>query len=249
MAKDPAFLFYSKDWIEGTAELSIQAKGVYIDLLCYQHQKGDLPTDIEKIARLVRMSKEEVQPYWEEIKSKFEAKGNRMVNRKLNQVVNERFEKAKRNRIIGIYAALIKKENLSKSDYKKVKNDFKPDEFMQFDTERITERITEWFYKRLKSIEDVNANEDVNNIISIRFEKFKNECYLHESKYDQNLIDEFINYWSEKNKSKTKMRFELQPTFEISKRLSTWYNRKINNEKQRTSNQSKIENLSDGVTD
>jgi uncharacterized protein YdaU (DUF1376 family) len=38
--KDPAFLFYPKDWITGTAFLTKTQKGIYIDLLCLQHQKG-----------------------------------------------------------------------------------------------------------------------------------------------------------------------------------------------------------------
>jgi len=36
------------------------------------------------------------------------------------------------------------------------------------------------------------------------------------------MIEKFISYWTELNRSKTKMRFELEKTFEISKRLATW---------------------------
>lgn len=43
--KDPAFLFYSNDWIAGTYGLSAQQKGWYIDILCLMHQKGRLPKD------------------------------------------------------------------------------------------------------------------------------------------------------------------------------------------------------------
>ena len=42
MSKDPAFLFYSSDWISGTMFLSAEQKGKFIDLLCAQHQKGRL---------------------------------------------------------------------------------------------------------------------------------------------------------------------------------------------------------------
>jgi hypothetical protein len=35
------------------------------------------------------------------------------------------------------------------------------------------------------------------------------------------MLDEFYNYWSEKN-SKGKMRWELEKTFEIPNRLATW---------------------------
>jgi len=42
MAKDPAFLFYSSDFITGTLFMSNEQVGSYIRLLCMQHQKGHL---------------------------------------------------------------------------------------------------------------------------------------------------------------------------------------------------------------
>lgn len=42
MSKDPAFLFYSSDFLTGTALMSDDQVGKYIKLLCYQHQKGHL---------------------------------------------------------------------------------------------------------------------------------------------------------------------------------------------------------------
>ncbi len=42
MSKDPAFLFYSSDWISGTMFLDHEQKGKFIDLLCAQHQRGRL---------------------------------------------------------------------------------------------------------------------------------------------------------------------------------------------------------------
>ena len=48
-------------------------------------------------------------------------------------------------------------------------------------------------------------------------------------KYGQQMLLDFYEYWTEPNKSKTKMRFELQPTFDINRRLARWarnnYNR------------------------
>lgn len=44
-------------------------------------------------------------------------------------------------------------------------------------------------------------------------------------KYPKEMIREFFDYWSEMNKSCTKMRFEQQPTWEVAKRLATWANR------------------------
>lgn len=42
MAKDPAFLFYSSDFISGTLTMSYEQLGRYIRMLCLQHQKGIL---------------------------------------------------------------------------------------------------------------------------------------------------------------------------------------------------------------
>jgi hypothetical protein len=40
--KDPAFLFYSSDFLTGTMLLNMEQKGKYITLLCLQHNKGRL---------------------------------------------------------------------------------------------------------------------------------------------------------------------------------------------------------------
>ena len=39
------------------------------------------------------------------------------------------------------------------------------------------------------------------------------------------MLDKFIDYWTELNKSGTKMRYELEKTWETSKRLATWASR------------------------
>lgn len=38
----------------------------------------------------------------------------------------------------------------------------------------------------------------------------------------QKTKKDFFNYWSELNKSKTKMRFEIQKTWDLKRRLETW---------------------------
>ena len=42
MAKDPAVLFYTSDFISGTLTMSHEQRGKYILLLCLQHQNGKL---------------------------------------------------------------------------------------------------------------------------------------------------------------------------------------------------------------
>ena len=43
--------------------------------------------------------------------------------------------------------------------------------------------------------------------------------------YPKEIKDEFISYWTEPNRSKTKVRYQLEKTFDISRRLATWFKR------------------------
>jgi hypothetical protein len=40
--------------------------------------------------------------------------------------------------------------------------------------------------------------------------------------YDKKILEGFIDYWTEPNKSNTKMKFELQQTWDTNLRLKTW---------------------------
>jgi len=50
MAKDPAFLFYSSDFLTGVSDLTFEERGQYITLLCIHHQKGRLTQKMIDIA-------------------------------------------------------------------------------------------------------------------------------------------------------------------------------------------------------
>ena len=41
-------------------------------------------------------------------------------------------------------------------------------------------------------------------------------------KYSIDMLKDFFGYWTEPNKSNTKLKFELQQTWSISRRLETW---------------------------
>jgi hypothetical protein len=45
------------------------------------------------------------------------------------------------------------------------------------------------------------------------------------NQYGTEMLKSFYNYWSEPNQSKTKMLFEMQRTWETSRRLSNWSKR------------------------
>ena len=70
--------------------------------------------------------------------------------------------------------------------------------------------------------------------IENRAETFYNALIPFVEKYGRKMIREFYDYWTEPNKSKTKMKFEQQPTWDLSRRLSRWANnnKQFNNGKQ-----------------
>jgi hypothetical protein len=68
----------------------------------------------------------------------------------------------------------------------------------------------------------INKNKEIkinNNIISNR-EAFVLEVLTFD--YDKKILEGFIDYWTEPNKSKTKMKFELNKTWSTNLRLKNW---------------------------
>lgn len=103
----------------------------------------------------------------------------------------------------------------------------------------------------------VNVNDNVNDIIENttnvvskkdaahaatlkRKEDFGKTLIPFMEKYGKEMIRAFFEYWSELNKPETKMRCEMQKTWEVSKRLVTWAGNEANygnNRKTTTSKQ------------
>lgn len=59
------------------------------------------------------------------------------------------------------------------------------------------------------------------NNLTDREHSFKIELAKQIS-FPQSVRDEFFEYWSEPNKSGTKMRYELQKTWDLKRRLQRW---------------------------
>lgn len=58
-----------------------------------------------------------------------------------------------------------------------------------------------------------------------RKESFYQLLVPYVGKYPKEMIRAFFDYWSELNKSGTKMRYELEKTWKLPRRLATWANR------------------------
>ena len=82
------------------------------------------------------------------------------------------------------------------------------------------------------------VNENIDVLLKNKCEKFKKELIPFKDKYSIEILKEFYDYWSEPNKSKTKIKYELQQTWDLPRRLGRWaskdnsFNSKSNHEPQ-----------------
>jgi len=101
---------------------------------------------------------------------------------------------------------------------------------------------TQAFLNKPKKAVSVSVNDSVNVKVNKEDSIAANAAALNEKKtlfvdelktfseknggkYASEMITNFFRYWTELNPSKTKMRFQLQKTWETKKRLVTWANR------------------------
>jgi uncharacterized protein YdaU (DUF1376 family) len=137
MAKDPAFLFYSSDFLTGTMFMSDEQVGKYIRLLCAQHQKGRL-TEKE----MINICK----TYDEDIFSKFEKDEQGMYynlrceveieKRKkysLSRSTNRKSKSKDKKHMINIcktYEQHMEIENINENKIENIKEDFKKSQIL-----------------------------------------------------------------------------------------------------------------------
>ena len=117
------------------------------------------------------------------------------------------------------------------------------DGMIETNTNTISTHITINNYKELQGLQTANelqtkhkqttnklqpkTNNNVNNDNKeIREEKFIKLVLAESIKMDKivehNVIDDFCNYWTERNIGGTKMKYEMQKTFDIKRRLQRW---------------------------
>jgi hypothetical protein len=102
----------------------------------------------------------------------------------------------------------------------------------------ITAKDNTLLKKTVKSNTTSINNTSINKDISIRRLKFINDVSLFD--YNKNILDSFTDYWTEPNKSKTKMKFELQQTWATNLRLKNWAANQKKWDKPTESNKNKL---------
>ena len=71
MASSPAFSFYAKDFLTGTATMSLAEVGAYVKFLAYQWDAGSVPSAAKERARILGCTAAEERRIWARLVSKF----------------------------------------------------------------------------------------------------------------------------------------------------------------------------------
>jgi uncharacterized protein YdaU (DUF1376 family) len=137
--KDPAFLFYSSDWLTGCQFMSMNERGEYITLLAAQHQNGHL--DPKRLGFLLGYGWDMVSDI---VKSKFVLDENGLIyNERLEAEAEKRSQYADKQRNNGMKGGRPKKDENPK------------------ETQTITQLITQ---SKPKNNPTENENENVNRV-------------------------------------------------------------------------------------
>ena len=83
----------------------------------------------------------------------------------------------------------------------------------------------------VKEINKSKVKDSKVNNINKRYDMFEEDLKNYQSEFGEDTIVDFISYWTEENKSGTKMKFEMQPTWDTKRRLQRWADNDYGNNK------------------
>jgi hypothetical protein len=175
-----------------------------------------LPTDYESIAYDLRTDKATIESIVNDFQLFVVADGNFMslsIERRLGKR-NEKSAKA-RESALSRWGNVGKEANALKNDA----NALRP----ECDSNAIKEsKVKE------NKVNGVNTGGEPPEQKNISFEKkqesFYNSLIPFVSTHSKEMIKAFYDYWREPNKSKTKMKFEQETTWDLNLRLQRWAN-------------------------
>jgi hypothetical protein len=196
--KDPAFLFYSKDFYEGTRMMLPEERACYIDLLIYQHQNGYIPDEPKRLIMYCSGVSEATLQATLQAKFKLCPKG--WYNEKLILTIEQRENYKTTQSDNGKFGQIVKKIKaiLGEKDTKALLFTFSSkaetiDFFSSLEISKHTLKDTLKQRLNNKAIANaiVNENKDVDLIKKEKEQKIEN--------FDEiPTLDEFINFANEK---------------------------------------------------
>ena len=213
---DPAFLFYSRDFYEGTRMMLPEERACYIDLMIYQHQHGFIPSDTMRMMLYCGGVSEAV--LIAVLEAKFKQCESGWYNERLQKVIEDREDYKVKQSKNGKIGQFYKKSKalLSTSNYKRlcnlIDNEGVDDVLRRINVKEMDKAMLEAL---LKHLEDANAIKDINKDVEEREEE-KEEKQL-------TLFDRF-NVWLRKELPSV-ARLEKQMTEDQYNRVVEKYGR------------------------
>lgn len=203
--KDPAFLFYSSDFLSGTMLMSNEQTGQYIKLLCLQHQTGHLKEkDMLNICKT----------YDEDIFSKFkkDEEGNYYNERLEEEIIRRKKYSESRRNNRKKKDLEEQKEETYEEDMKNICNSY--EEHMETETVNITKTI------------DINKNKDNRGmgeegkieILEVWETQF-NDFY---KQYPKKVKKQDVKKWFQKNKPSSELFSSMMNSLEQFKKSRDW---------------------------
>lgn len=181
MAKDPAFLFYSSDFLTGTMFMSNEQVGKYIRLLCAQHQKGHL-THKDMLNICVTHD--------EDIFSKFvKDTDGKYYNERCEEEINKRknYSESRRNNRKSTNNQKDNAKNISKSYVKHMENENEDINEIKDIIDYLNITCKTNFKYSKNSIKHINARlkdgfspDEIKDVIDFKFKQWGNDPKMSE---------------------------------------------------------------------
>ena len=204
MAKDPATLWYWNDWQGGTITFTRHLKGCYMDLLHAQFNTGHL--DLQAIKTVLGND----FASWGALSKKFVQDENGLFyNARLDAEMNKRRAYSLSrgsNRVKGLKA--------QRSNQPPVQDAASS----TLNTEATENEATGNSETKTLTLAEKKA------LLEQRALDFKLKFIEFKDAYPRQMLADFYNYWTEPNKSFTRLRFELNKTWDLKRRLDYWAN-------------------------
>ena len=196
MAKDPAVLFYTSDFLSGTFTMTDEQVGKYIRLLCLQHQKG-LLTEKD----MVSICKE----YDSDVYSKFVKEGETYYNQRMKDEADrrKRFSDSRANN---------RKKKTSEKDMNNICNSY--EKHMETENETVTINVNNTVFS-IEKCKEIALKDDrwvkvnkTNDTELIRF----NEYLQKQGIYELNPAEykRYFHHLKEKKPDKVKQKLTIE---------------------------------------
>jgi hypothetical protein len=207
MAKElPYFKFEPAEYLtKDISFCSLSAQGLFINICSYYWQRQCKLTKSQLFKRLNHF--DEFDELIDEGIIDLKDNGEDLIIKFLDNQLNEVEIKSKTNSSNGSKGGRPKKNP--------IESEIKPNQ-NQIQSE--LKAIREDKIKEYNKIESKPSLET-------RSLAFKSELVPFKQNYSIDMLKSFYDYWTEPNHSKTKMRYEMEKTFDVDRRLKTWSKR------------------------